>query len=123
MIELELEDCVIFLVHLSLKFSHRQYQLSDLYSVIKNIKKPLIVAGDLNVFSGDKELELFLAASGLRNANTKKVPSYRKMQLDYLLHSPHISITNFEIPKIRLSDHFPIVCDFEVNTAGKGQKE
>lgn len=123
MIELELEDCVIFLVHLSLKFSHRHYQLSDLYSVIKDIKKPIIVAGDLNVFSGDKELELFLAASGLKNANTKKVPSYRKMQLDYLLHSPEISITNFEIPKIRLSDHFPIVCDFEVNTTGKGQKE
>lgn len=122
MIELDLEDCVIFLVHLSLAFKHRQYQLSDLYSVIKDIKKPVIVAGDLNVFSGDKELELFLAASGLVNANREKAPSYRKMQLDYLLHSRQISITNFEIPKIRLSDHYPIVCDFEVNTKGTGIK-
>lgn len=122
MIELELEDCVIFLVHLSLTFRNRHYQLSDLYSVIKGIKKPFIVAGDLNVFSGDRELELFLAASGLENANRKKAPSYRKMQLDYLLHSPQISITNFEIPKIRLSDHYPIVCDFEVNTKPKGHK-
>ena len=115
MIELELEECTIFLVHLSLKFRHRQYQLSDVYSVIKDIKKPVIVAGDLNVFSGDKELDLFLAASGLKNANTHKTPSYWKMQLDYILHSPEISITHFEIPNIRLSDHFPIVCDFNVN--------
>lgn len=120
MIELELEDCVIFLVHLSLTFRDRHHQLADLYSVIKDIKKPVIVAGDLNVFAGDKELELFLAASGLANANTKKTPSYRKMQLDYLLHSPQISITNFDIPKIRLSDHYPIVCDFEISTQGTG---
>jgi len=122
MIELELEDCVIFLVHLSLTFRNRQYQLSDLYSVIKDIKKPVIVAGDLNVFAGDRELALFLAASGLENANRGKTPSYRKMQLDYLLHSPQISITNFDIPKIRLSDHYPIVCDFEIDTQGTGRE-
>ena len=122
MIELELKDCVIFLVHLSLQFRDRHYQLSDLYSVIKDIKKPIIVAGDLNVFSGDKELELFLAASGLENANREKAPSYKKMQLDYLLHSPQISIKNFDIPKIRLSDHYPIVCDFELTAQGTGLK-
>ena len=84
------------------------------------MKKPVIVAGDLNVFSGDKELELFLAASGLKNANMQNAPSYRKMQLDYILHSAQISVTHFEIPKIRLSDHYPIVCDFEVKKTGKG---
>ena len=47
--ELELEDFTLFLVHLSLKFRHRQYQLQDLHMMIKDVKKPVIVAGDFNV--------------------------------------------------------------------------
>jgi endonuclease/exonuclease/phosphatase family metal-dependent hydrolase len=33
-IELELEDFNIFLVHLSLKFRHRQYQLQELHRMV-----------------------------------------------------------------------------------------
>ena len=73
-IELELEDFSIFLVHLSIKFRHRQYQLQDLHSMIKNLKKPVIVAGDFNVLWGDRELQLFLAATQLHNANSNGAP-------------------------------------------------
>jgi len=45
-IEMELADLSVFLVHLSLKFRHRQYQLQDLYTMTNNVKKPVIVAGD-----------------------------------------------------------------------------
>jgi len=31
-----------------------------------NVKKPVIVAGDFNAFKGDRELKLFLAATGLK---------------------------------------------------------
>jgi len=43
-IELELKDVSIFLVHLSIKFRHRQYQLQDLHNMIKNLKKPVIIS-------------------------------------------------------------------------------
>lgn len=118
-IELEFEKFCIFLAHLSIKYRHRQYQLSDLHGLITEAKKPVIVAGDLNSFWGDRELNLFLAATGLRNANIENFPSYPsrypRMQLDFILHSPQIEITNFFMPKIRLSDHMPLVCDFHVN--------
>ncbi len=118
--ELELEMCNIFLVHLSLKFRHRQHQLVDLYSIIKETKKPVILAGDFNSFWGNKELDLFLAATGLINANVENMPSHPsrapKRTLDFILHSPEIKITNFEVPQIKFSDHVPLICDFEIIT-------
>jgi endonuclease/exonuclease/phosphatase family metal-dependent hydrolase len=117
-IELELEDLTILLVHLSVKFRHRHYQLWELFSLIKRIKKPLILAGDFNVFRGVREVQLFLAATGLRNANAQGVPTYPswapRRQLDFILHSPEIHIRDFEVPQVLLSDHLPVMCDFEV---------
>ena len=117
-IELELESFSIFLVHLSIKFRHRQYQLQDLHALLKNIKKPVIVAGDFNVLWGNRELQLFLAATGLQNANSNDQPSHPsrapRRQLDYIFHSPEIRVTRFYIPQVKYSDHAPLVCDFEV---------
>ncbi|MEA3231616.1 MAG: endonuclease/exonuclease/phosphatase family protein [Thermodesulfobacteriota bacterium] len=118
-IELELADFSVYLVHLSIKFRHRQYQLQDLHTMINNEKKPIIVAGDFNVFRGDRELQLFMAATGLKNANDDGQPSHPsrapRRQLDYIFHSPQIKINNFQIPKVKFSDHAPLVCEFEIN--------
>jgi len=119
-IELELEECTIFLVHLSLKFRHRQHQLVDLFTIVKDAKKPVILAGDFNSFWGNTELDLFLAATNLINANTDNMPSHPsrapRRSLDFILHSPEIKITNFEIPQVKYSDHVPLICDFEIKT-------
>ena len=118
-IELELEQVCIFLVHLSLKFRHRQYQLRFLHDLIKNARKPVIVAGDFNVFWGTHEIYLFMQASGLRSANVLNVPSYParapRVELDFILASEGIEVRNFRVPDIRWSDHRPVVCDFEVS--------
>ena len=75
-IELELDDVAIFLVHLSLKFRHRQYQLRYLYYLVRKTAKPVIVAGDFNTYWGDHEIYLFTQAAGLTRANTRGLPSY-----------------------------------------------
>ena len=49
-IEVELSQIVIFIVHLSLKYRHRQQQLEHLHRLVKNSDKPVIVAGDFNTF-------------------------------------------------------------------------
>lgn len=120
-IELELEEAVIFLVHLSLKYRHRQSQLRTLHELVKQSTKPVIVAGDFNTFWGDHEIYLFMQASGLRSANTMSLPSYPsrnpRRELDFILYSSGIEVTNFEVPPVRYSDHLPLVCDFEVRTA------
>jgi endonuclease/exonuclease/phosphatase family metal-dependent hydrolase len=115
-IEVELADIVVFIVHLSLKYRHRQQQLEHLHRLVKNCTKPMIVAGDFNTFGGDRELELFKAATGLEDANPLHFPSHPShaphRQLDFILHSPELEAFNFRIPDIRLSDHAPLICDF-----------
>lgn len=117
-LEVALSDVNVFLVHLSIRYRHRQEQLNSLYEMLAKVRKPHIVAGDFNAFWGDKEIQLFLAATGLCNASSTHDPSYPsyapRHQLDFILHSPGIRVTHFEVPRIQLSDHFPLVCDFEI---------
>ncbi len=122
-IELEFDTFVIFLVHLSLKFRHRQHQLLDLLHLFKSVEKPVIVAGDFNAFWGDYELELFMEATSLQNANRNGLPTFPSItprrQLDFILHSPEIQVRSFSVCPIKYSDHMPVVCSFEVPRAHK----
>jgi endonuclease/exonuclease/phosphatase family metal-dependent hydrolase len=117
-IELELENVAVFLVHLSLKFRHRHYQLRYLHELVQKATKPVIVAGDFNTFWGEHEIYLFMRASGLRSANAGGMPSFPsrspRKELDFVLYSEGIRVTNFTVPDVRLSDHRPLVCDFEI---------
>jgi endonuclease/exonuclease/phosphatase family metal-dependent hydrolase len=117
-IELELEECAVFLVHLSLKYRHRQAQLRTLHDLVQDSKKPVIIAGDFNTFWGEHEIYLFMKATGLRSANTKSMPSYPshspRKELDFVLYSAGITVTEFSIPRVQFSDHLPLICDFEV---------
>ena len=117
-IELEMDDFAVFLVHLSLKYRHRHLQLRKLYDLIAETSKPVIVAGDFNTFWGENEIYLFMQAAGLKSANTKSLPSYPsrapRKELDFILYQDGIRVNHFEIPQVRYSDHLPLVCDFEV---------
>ncbi len=117
-IELELEKVTFFLVHLALSYKARQAQILHLYNMIKQTGRPYIVAGDFNAFMGEDEIQLLMSASGLKNADVNMQPSYPsrkpKRHLDFILHSPEIVIKHFEMPQVELSDHLPLVVDFDV---------
>lgn len=121
-IELELDDVAIFLVHLSLKYRHRQYQLRHLHDLVEKAHKPVIVAGDFNTFWGGHEMYLFMKAAGLSSANREGLPSYPsrtpRKELDFVLHGPGIEIGHFEMPAVTLSDHLPLICDFHIRDGG-----
>jgi endonuclease/exonuclease/phosphatase family metal-dependent hydrolase len=120
-IELELDDLCVFLVHLSLKFRHRHAQLRHLFELVKRSPKPVIVAGDFNTFWGEHEMALFMEAAGLKSANRDRLPSYPakrpRMELDFILHTRGIEVDSFAVPDITFSDHRPLVCDFHVTGA------
>lgn len=118
-IELELDDMCLFLVHLSLKYRQRQEQLRSLHDLIVHAKKPVIVAGDFNTFWGEHEIYLFMQAAGLRSANIASLPSYPsrwpRKELDFILYGEGIVPRGFDIPAVPLSDHLPLVFDFEID--------
>jgi endonuclease/exonuclease/phosphatase family metal-dependent hydrolase len=117
-IELEMENLTVFLVHLSLRYRHRREQLHDLCRLLNSVSKPHMVAGDFNIFWGDREINWFLTLTGLASANRSRLPSYPsrapRRELDFILHSPEIRITRFETLHVLFSDHLPLVCDFEI---------
>jgi endonuclease/exonuclease/phosphatase family metal-dependent hydrolase len=117
--ELELEDVVIYIVHLALGRRTRKAQLSDLARLARNARKPYLIAGDFNAFAGKVELREFMEALQLSSANLGNLPTFPsrapRWQLDFILHSPEIRVTHFAVLQdVRLSDHLPLVCDFEV---------
>jgi len=117
-IELELEHVTFFLVHLALSYKARQAQILHLFNLIKETTQPYILAGDFNAFMGEDEIQLLMSASGLKNADTQSAPSFPsqnpKRHLDFILHSPEIKIKKFWMPDVQLSDHLPLVIDFEI---------
>lgn len=117
-IELELENVRLFLVHLALGFRARHGQLEELHELIGRSDKPCIVAGDFNSFFGPRELRLFLTATGLASGNETHLPTYPswrpRRELDFVCHSPQITLRRFTIPPVTLSDHLPLVCDFDL---------
>jgi endonuclease/exonuclease/phosphatase family metal-dependent hydrolase len=125
-IELEMPDVLVFLVHLALGFRTRHHQLDEVYALIKDARKPVIVAGDFNAARGDRELRLFMAATGLQNANRQALPTFPswspKRQLDFVLHSREIHVRRFRLPDVLFSDHLPLVMDFDIRRAKKAEE-
>jgi endonuclease/exonuclease/phosphatase family metal-dependent hydrolase len=125
--ELELDHVVVYLVHLALGSRARHRQLGALYNLVKKTPKPYIVAGDFNALWGEREIDLFLAASGLRNANRERLPTYPcnrpHRHLDFILYSQGIGIRDFRVPQVRFSDHLPLVVDFDVEVEEEKREE
>jgi len=74
---------------------------------------------------GEDEIQLLMSASGLRNADSNMQPSFPsrnpRRHLDFILHSPDVVINRFVMPRVELSDHLPLVVDFEVADSGSPQ--
>ncbi|WP_303722032.1 endonuclease/exonuclease/phosphatase family protein [Malonomonas rubra] len=120
-IELELDHVVVYLVHLALGGRARHRQLAALYQLVKRAAKPCVVAGDFNALWGEREIDLFIAATGLQSANVQGLPTFPSVNpnrhLDFVLYSEKIKLREFSIPQVTFSDHLPLVVDFDVEIA------
>ncbi len=117
LIEVDIAGIRFFLVHLSVQKRARKVQLAHLAELAKG-QKPVIIAGDFNTFSGPKEIHALQEELGLINPNTDNHPTFPSWkpnrQLDFILCSQQIKIQNFEIPKVKFSDHLPLLLDFKI---------
>lgn len=115
----------LVVVHLALTRKTRQRQLHYLAELLSG-SGPLVVAGDFNTFAGEGELHSFLRRTQLRSANVNNLPTYPAWkparQLDYLLLSPELKLADFHVPKVRFSDHLPLVAEIDF-VASKDRSE
>ena len=116
-IESKINNVSFFLVHLALTKKVRHIQLRHLEKLIPK-DQHVIIAGDFNTMQGSGELDNFMKKCGLRNANDKNHPTYpswdAQKELDYILCSEKIKISNFEVSKVKFSDHHPLIMEFEI---------
>lgn len=85
---------------------------------------PKIIGGDFNLNPDTKSIRMFEEA-GYRNLVKlydidttrnelawKNWPGQEQKYADYLLVSPEINVCGFEVPKIAVSDHLPMILEF-----------
>lgn len=102
--------------HLGLSEDIRQKQIKVLSNVISKDPLPTILAGDFNTSNLLEFQDLF---SFLKDPaiimNKHRVYTFKNSKynsrIDYLLMSKNFLIDSYDVPKIELSDHYPVVVD------------
>jgi endonuclease/exonuclease/phosphatase family metal-dependent hydrolase len=96
----------------------RARQVEFLSNHIKNSPYPCMVCGDFNdtpvsytyqKLKGKLKDAYLESGKGIGNTYFGSFPSFR---IDYILHSKSLTTLNFKTKKIKLSDHYPIICHF-----------
>jgi len=104
------------IVHLALAKGSRRKQMEELVEIVNDIDGPIILAGDFNTFGGEKELGVLVKNSRLRKVKESLTfPAFHPNKvLDHILVSPEIRVKNYKVLKLKLSDHLPVMVDFEI---------
>jgi endonuclease/exonuclease/phosphatase family metal-dependent hydrolase len=101
-------------------FVKRAGQAKILSQHIKNSPYPVIVCGDFNdvpvsytyqIIKEDLNDSFTEAGTGIGNTYLGKFPSFR---IDYILHSDDIKCVDYDIPRVELSDHYPVIGKFHL---------
>lgn len=115
LLEVEFEKFSLFLMHLSLGPATRKIQIGEISAICAKSEKPAVLAGDGNIYTGLNEMAP-LFSEGFSAANLSPTyPHFRPfLPLDVVFCSPGVKVRNAFVPKTDLSDHLPVVCDFDV---------
>ena len=99
-------------------FIKRASQAEIISKHIRNSPYPVVVCGDFNdvpVSYSYRTMKKNLndsfveAGKGIGTTYMGKFPSFR---IDFIFHSKEIKCLNFDIPNVKLSDHFPVTSKF-----------
>ncbi|KKP47200.1 MAG: hypothetical protein UR39_C0005G0013 [Candidatus Woesebacteria bacterium GW2011_GWA1_33_30] len=98
---------------------------------IQKLKRPIIITGDFNLLPDTKSIKLFEKADyrnlikefkikSTRNKiawqHFKNDPNFVKQYYaDYCFVSKDIKVKNFTVPDIEISDHLPLILEFEIH--------
>ena len=118
--EVRVGDLSVFGVHLAMSGRGRRNQLAELADLVAD-RERVVVAGDFNAYDGLDEIEDTLGAAGLILHNPGETVPKRPLDrivtetrtLDLFLTSPEIAVTRCTVIPVQVSDHRPVVLEFE----------
>jgi len=107
----------VFCTHWGLNGTERERQGARLANLVLAVPGPVLVCGDFNEDAEAPGLRLLLSQTGLLDADTAErrltypadTPAAR---IDYILHSPSLTLQDIFPVSSLASDHLPLVADF-----------
>lgn len=118
----ESHPLIVVIVHLALGQRARMAQVNFLGRLLREYDS-VVLMGDLNCPADGPEIRLLSELSGLRNTSngTNTFPSWRpRRNLDHILVSKAIKVTDVKVLPHQLSDHLPISLTMEWPPAAQG---
>lgn len=111
----EVQGVTVIMVHLSLQAKTRMSQLEEAAELVSAIKGPVVICGDMNIFSGLKELATFIEKTGMELPKDLPLtyPAHKpKKSLDVFLTRGISSDIKVSTIQTTISDHLPIMLEF-----------
>lgn len=117
------EPLTIFCTHWGLNGAEREKQAARLSELVASVPGPVIVGGDFNEGPESAAVRALVARTGLLDAdaaqNRLTYPADApEARIDYFFYSPVLSLTEIFPVETRVSDHLPLVAEFEFSRGG-----
>jgi endonuclease/exonuclease/phosphatase family metal-dependent hydrolase len=102
-------------------FDRRSLQIERIMNVVSESPYPVILAGDFNdtpisytygIVREGLDDAYVDCRFGMGNTYNGPVPYLR---IDHIFHDNQIEVETYDSPKVPWSDHFPVICSFEIN--------
>lgn len=111
-----IRNLTVICTHWGLDSEERKKQAVALAEIVRAAPRPVIVGGDFNESLSGEAVGLFLAQTGLRDADGLQqratFPSHSPSErIDFLFYSAELEAVNTEVLTSQASDHLPVVAD------------
>lgn len=102
--------------HLGLNKDERLEAIDEIYQLLKEKNKPVLVMGDLNSTPTMFEYEQWTSHLTKSNEGIPLQTFYKRdWQIDYIFHSRHFDVNNVVVIDSDASDHYPIAAMFSLS--------
>lgn len=101
-------------------YQKRAEQVQQLSGHIQQSPYPVIVCGDFNdtpssyayqTMRADLSDAFIEAGNGMGSTYARRFPPFR---IDYVLHNKSIETLEYDVPRLKLSDHYPLICRLQL---------
>lgn len=99
--------------HLGLNNNERKEQLDEIIDYTKWLTKAIIICGDFN----EKNIFINTFNDSAIYTHSQNIATFEKSnaRIDYILVDKSLCIDKYEVEKINLSDHYPIISNIKLN--------